>query len=305
MDLMQTIPGDPFKNALVPHRELGAYEALWSKPGASFKRLAEMFHDKPGWRPSNFVERSLADEYGNKVHRALSEAGVLNYGIGVRGFGEYPKRLEDADYPLQVFCYQGDWSYMYAPISVAVVGTRNPSDEGVQRTRKLVDSLVTDGVLVVSGLARGIDEAAHTAAVDKGGRTMAVIGTPLSHTYPSENTALQREIARKHLVVSQVPYVRYSRAMNPTHNRYFFPARNVTMSALTQATIIVEAGETSGALIQAKAALAQGRKLFILESCFQKPSLTWPHKFAEKGAIRVRDYADIQRWIVPNDTDAN
>ena len=91
---------------------------------------------------------------------------------------------------------------------------------------------------------------------------------------------------------------RYERQANPLANRYFFPERNITMSALTDATVIVEAGETSGTLVQARAALEQGRKLFILESCFQSPKLQWPHKFAERGAIRVRDYDDIREQLI-------
>ena len=82
-------------------------------------------------------------------------------------------------------------------------------------------------------------------------------------------------------------------------NRLFFPERNVTMSALTEATIIVEAGDTSGTLIQARAALHQGRKLFILDSCFRNPSISWPQKFADKGAIRVMDYDDIRQHLSP------
>ena len=90
--------------------------------------------------------------------------------------------------------------------------------------------------------------------------------------------------------------VRYERP-NPTQNRIFFPERNITMSALTEATVIVEAGETSGTLVQARHALKQKRKLFILESNFHNPSLTWPHRFEERGAIRVRDYEDIREHL--------
>ena len=82
-------------------------------------------------------------------------------------------------------------------------------------------------------------------------------------------------------------------------NRLFFPERNITMSALTEATVIVEAGETSGTQVQARAALQQGRKLFILDSCFRNPRLTWPYRFAERGAIRVADYDDIRRHLSP------
>jgi DNA processing protein len=144
----------------------------------------------------------------------------------------------------------------------------------------------------VSGLAKGIDIAAHTAAIERGGKTIAVIGTPLGVYYPRENASMQDQIAKDYLLISQVPILRYSKQAVP-QNRLFFPERNITMSALTEGTIIVEAGETSGTLTQARAALHQGRKLFILDSCFQRSDITWPRRFEEQGAIRVRDPEDI------------
>ena len=122
------------------------------------------------------------------------------------------------------------------------------------------------------------------------------IGTPLSHAYPKENAGLQNDIAENFLVISQVPVKRYE-SQDYRRNRAFFPERNITMSALTEATIIVEAGETSGTLFQARAALQQGRRLFILDSCFRSTALTWPEKFAQKGAIRVKDYDDVRRHL--------
>ena len=98
------------------------------------------------------------------------------------------------------------------------------------------------------GLAAGIDRVAHETAIEEGGRTIAVIGTPLSHAYPKANQELQRDIAKNFLVVSQVPVKRYE-SQDYRRNRSFFPERNVTMSALTEATVIVEASETSGTLI--------------------------------------------------------
>src|SRR6185312_8076967 len=121
-------------------------------------------------------------------------------------------------------------------------------------------------------------------------------GTPLGFVYPRENAELQEQIATDFLLISQVPVLRYKRQA-PPQNRLFFPERNVTMSALTEGTIIVEAGETSGTLIQARAALHQGRKLFILESCFERSDITWPARFAEQGAIRVREPEDIWRHL--------
>ena len=162
----------------------------------------------------------------------------------------------------------------------------------------MVRELVKDGYTVVSGLAAGIDRVAHETAIEEGGRTIAVIGTPLSHAYPKANQELQRDIAKNFLVVSQVPVKRYE-SQDYRRNRSFFPERNVTMSALTEATVIVEASETSGTLIQARAAIKQGRKLFILDNCFQNSRLTWPQRFAQRGGIRVKEYDDIRERLSP------
>ncbi len=281
--------------AISPFREMGAYEALWSEPGATFKSLSERFARHPGSVPSDFVPEADARECAVFVKRRFDEAHVEGFGVRVHGAGEYPDRLRDAAHPVALFYYQGWWD-LACTRSVAVVGARKPSRKGRLRTRRLVRSLVADGFTVVSGLAAGIDRTAHETAIAEGGRTIAVIGTPLSHAYPRENHDLQRHIARHFLLISQVPLRRYE-SQDYRHNRSFFPERNVTMSALTEATVIVEAAETSGTLIQARAALRQGRKLFVLESCFRDPHLTWPAKLAEKGAIRVRDYDDVRRQL--------
>ena len=277
--------------AISPFQEMGAYEAMWCKKGTTFNSLAKQFAEHLGSLPSSFVSHEEAKECGTFVCNRFGEAGI-KFGVRVHGAGEYPVKLRDAAHPVEVLYYAGWWD-LAASRSVAVVGTRNPSPEGLARTKRLVRLLVEDDFTVASGLAAGIDTMAHRVAIEEGGRTIAVIGTPLSYTYPHENEALQRQIAEDFLLVSQIPLKRYE-SQDYRSNRAFFPERNRTMSALTEATIIVEAGETSGTLFQAKAALRQNRKLFILDSCFQKPELTWPAKLEAKGAIRVRDYDDIR-----------
>jgi DNA processing protein len=281
--------------ALSPLLELGAYEALWDQKGASFKMLAEKFDSEPGALPSDFVPKPKAEAYAAYVMRRFREAGVTRYGVRIHGAGEYPEKLRDAQHPVELLYYSGFWDLVYTR-GVAIVGTRKPSEDGIRRTRKLVRRLVADDFTIVSGLAAGIDTAAHQAALAEGGRTIAVIGTPLSSVYPKTNAKLQEKIARQFLVISQVPLKRWEK-QDHRLNRFFFPERNVTMSALTEASIIVEAGETSGTLIQARAALQQGRKLFILESNFRRKELTWPHRFEERGAIRVREYEDVLRHL--------
>ena len=281
--------------AISPFHEMGAYEALWIEPDTTFKSLSKRFAQHPGSIPSDFVSPEKAHECAVFVTRRFEEAKIDRFGVRVHGAGEYPEKLRDATYPIELLYYQGWWD-LAASRSVAVVGPRKPSPEGLSRTRRLVRELVKDNFTVVSGLAAGVDRLAHETAIEENGRTIAVIGTPLSHAYPKDNAELQRRISEHFLIISQVPVKRYE-SQDYRWNRSFFPERNVTMSALTEATVIVEAGETSGTLIQARAAIQQGRKLFILDSCFRNPHLTWPNKFAEKGGIRVKDYDDIRQHL--------
>lgn len=281
--------------SISPLLEMGAYEALWDQPGMSFKKMAEMFRHHVGAVPSLFVSSEDAIEYAQKTLALFYQAGIEQFGIRVHGAGDYPQKLRDAEHPIELLYYQGWWDLAESP-SVAIVGTRNPSANGKARARKLVRHLVADDFTVVSGLAKGVDTEAHREAIKRDGRTIAVIGTPLTHYYPPENRKLQQYIAEHFLLISQVPLCRYER-QTPRGNRLFFPERNITMSALTKATVIVEAGNTSGTLIQARAALGQGRKLFILDSCFRNPELTWPEKYLSRGAIRVSDYDEIKAHL--------
>lgn len=280
--------------------EIGAYEALWSEQNASFKSIAERLRSAPGSRPSHLVPENQARELGIQVLAKLRARTSQRFDVRIFGEWEYPDRLRDAVDPIELLYLQGDWDLVTLP-AVAVVGTRKPTELGRERATTLATRLVKDGFTVVSGLAEGIDTAAHEAALASKGRTIAVIGTPLGQVYPKGNAALQEQIARDHLLISQVPVMRYD-AQNFRTNRFFFPERNKLMSALTKATVIVEAGETSGTLVQAREAIRQGRKLFIMNSCFERGDLTWPRRFEEQGAIRIHSYADVRRELVTDDT---
>lgn len=281
----------PALSAISPRLEIGAYEALWLEPGATFKTLADRFAADPTALPSDFVAPAIANEAADAVFAAMKRAGVHQFGVRLHHAGDYPKKLRDARHPVEMLYYRGGWE-LTETRSIAIVGSRKATPEGRQRAARLAREFVRRDFTVVSGLAEGIDTAAHTAALEAGGRTIAVIGTPLNTVYPKANRDLQETIAHGHLVISQVPVLRYAR-QGPQQNRLFFPERNVTMSALTEATVIVEAGETSGTLTQARAAVHQGRKLFILDSCFHNRDITWPERYLKEGAIRVRSPDDI------------
>ncbi len=289
LDFKAESPG----RSISPIREMGAYEAIWMRPRmTTFARVATVFREHDEALPSDLVPEDIAVKHANSVLEHIRDHGVKYFGVRVHRAGEYPAKLRDAAHPVELLYFRGAWDLVESQC-VAIVGTRHPSEEGLNRTRQLARHFVSDDWTVVSGLATGVDSCAHRETIQRGGRTIAVIGTPICEVYPRENADLQQQIARNHLLISQVPVERY-RNQIWKQNRGFFPERNVTMSALTAATVIVEAGDTSGTLFQARAALAQGRRLFILDSCFKNPHLQWPAKFEKKGAIRVKTYEEIR-----------
>lgn len=279
-------------NAISPLKEMAAYEALWAAPGATFKRIADRFRDNPSIFPSDLVTAREIEETRDWLLSDIFPQFARPPGIRIKRTGEYPEKLLAAAHPLEVLYYIGNWELVFLP-SVAVVGSRKVSDEGKRRCEQLVRELVALDYTIVSGLADGVDRVAHETCLQHGGRTIGVLGTPLTEYYPAKNKALQDQISKDHLLISQVPFKRYGQ-QDYRANREFFPERNVTMSALTEATIIIEASDTSGTLYQAKAAVRQGRKLFILNSCFENPAITWPARYEKQGAIRVHTFNDIK-----------
>lgn len=169
--------------------------------------------------------------------------------------------------------------------TVSVVGTREISDDGRRRTSRLARELAAAGVVVMSGLAKGVDTAAHTSAIASDGRTVAVIGTPLQKAYPIENADLQAEIAKEHLLIS--PFAEGEPVFKGN-----FPKRNRVMALLSDATVIVEASDTSGTLHQAAECIRQGRWLFILKSVIDDPSVSWPERFLKEPRTVVLERSE-------------
>lgn len=161
------------------------------------------------------------------------------------------------------------------------------------KTKHLVRSLTTKNIVVAAGLAKGIDTMAHQTTLENHGKTIAVLGTPIDQYYPKENRALQDEIIKKGLVVSQFP------PCNQVE-RWNFPTRNGVMSGLSIGTIIMEAGEKSGALKQADYALKQGRDVLIPLSLAQDPSLKWPSQYIKKGARPFESWLDLVEFFNHN-----
>jgi len=183
----------------------------------------------------------------------------------------------------------GDQHLLRAGPRVAIIGSRQASEAGVRRAIKLARELVGAGVTIVSGLAEGIDTAAHLGALNAEGRTIAVIGTPLDVAYPAKNRSLQARIAAEHLVISQFAPGTSTQPKN-------FPQRNRTMALISHASVIIEAGESSGSLSQGWEALRLGRPLFLLQSILDNKALHWPEELLEYGASvlsRTEDVLDL------------
>lgn len=189
--------------------------------------------------------------------------------------------VEKKNAPSELFTV-GDVSLLANGARVSIVGTRRASREGLRRAGRLARLLIERRIVVVSGLAEGIDTAAHRAAIDAGGRTIAILGTPLDTFYPAKNRSLQELIMREHLAVSQFP-------PGFSGGRKCFPMRNRTMALISEATVIVEAGEGSGTLHQGWEALRLGRPLFLMESVTKAPDLSWPAEMLGFGAEVLSD----------------
>jgi len=227
---------------------------------------------------------------GNEFQEAISNAENLIAGWALEGIN-FATFLE-ADFPSQLLAihqrppfitWRGSQSANDSN-GVAIVGTRSASADGVRCARQLAFEISGRGVTVVSGLAAGIDTAAHLGALDAGGRTVAVIGTGLLRSYPKQNAALQERIANTGMVLSQ-----FLPEAPPT--KISFPMRNAVMSGFASATVVIEADWKSGARMQARLALEHGRPVFLMEQLRQHD---WAREYGERpGAHFVTSVDEI------------
>jgi DNA processing protein len=198
---------------------------------------------------------------------------------------EYPSRLREIyDYP-PVLYIRGD-VLREDECCLAVVGTRRATVYGRQVTEEIVADLARNGVTIVSGLARGIDSIAHRTALESGAKTMAVFACGLDIVYPAENAKLAREIMQHGALISEYPLGTKPKADN-------FPRRNRIMSGLSLGVLVIEAGESSGALITANQALEQNREVFAVPGSIMSPASRGTNHLIQEGAKLVTNYVDI------------
>jgi DNA processing protein len=198
---------------------------------------------------------------------------------------DYPARLKEIADPPPVLYVKGQL-LPSDERSVAVVGTRNATSYGREAAARLTADLAQRGITIVSGLARGIDAVAHRAALDGGGRTIAAVASGLDIVYPKEHTGLSQRIQEQGAVISELP-------LGVRPDRRWFPRRNRLISGITLGTLVVEAGETSGALLTVKHALEQDREVFCVPGSIFSPASRGTNRLIQEGAKLVYDYNDI------------
>ena len=199
----------------------------------------------------------------------------------------YPSRLRDLYDPPSSLYIQGDISLLNMPM-IAVVGSRNASSEGLKNARLFARALSKAGALILSGLARGIDSAAHLAAIELGPNhfTAAILGTGTDIVYPRENFGLSRAISRQGLLISEFPL-----GVGP--QTWHFPKRNRIIAALSLGVVVIEAAEKSGSLITAHFAADLGRDVFALPGPINGPNSAGCHRLIQQGAKLVFTPRDI------------
>ncbi len=221
----------------------------------------------------------------DRVELEISRLKAQGVEILTQADPRFPVQLKEIPYPPAYLFVKGRLETWNGP-AVAIVGTRAASYYGLKAARRLARDLAARGVAVVSGLARGIDTAAHQGALEAGGCTWAVLGCGPDVVYPPENRELYRQIQARGALVSEFPMGTPPEAKN-------FPIRNRIISGLSQAVVVVEAGERSGALITARYALDQGREVMAVPGPVDAPASIGPHRLIQEGAKLVREVEDI------------
>ena len=197
----------------------------------------------------------------------------------------YPPLLREIDDPPVLLYITGDFPLQDAP-SVAIVGSRSPTEYGKTTSQQLSYQLAERGITVVSGFARGIDTCVHRGALEAGGRTIAVFGCGLSIIYPETNRALASEIIESGALISEFPMTMPPRGKN-------FPRRNRVISGLTLGTLVVEASERSGSLITARHAAEQGREVFAVPGQIFSGMSRGTHSLINQGATLINSVDDL------------
>jgi len=257
----------------------GSPECILSQPKRELKRV-------PG------ISEKLAANISNWQHTVDLRAEIelaAKAGVEIisRDCSSYPAWLREIPDPPLVLYLRGSIDSLQEPeCKLAVVGSRRATRYGIEMAKRFCTAAAAAKWITVSGLALGIDTAAHRSTIDAGGRTVAVIGSGLCRLYPQENLQLAREISENGAVISEFP-------MNFPPDRRTFPMRNRIISGLSCATLVVEAGLKSGSLITANQAADQGRQVFAVPGRADASHSRGCHSLIRSGAVLAENFSDI------------
>lgn len=291
LDLLTSVARTEGRDAKDRLRELAAYEALFLEDNMTFQKIARKIRISRRFNPSSLCSTETINESLAKLSSVLAVDKRNKCHFTMRGEKEFPDRLLRVSPPIQLLYYKGDVGLLQQK-SIAIVGSRKASEHGKRLARRIATGLAKKGYTIVSGLAPGIDVSAHQAAMDAGGSTLAVLGTPINYSITHGRNKVAQQILADHLVISQVPVLHYEQCDQKQRNRFFLE-RNATISALSIGTVVVEAEDLSGSLSTARHAINQEKKLFIPASCFENTRTKWPRVFQERGGFKVKSLKEI------------
>jgi DNA processing protein len=263
--------------------------------------LINHFEDlESAWKaaPIDLAEAGLSLKLIERIAQAREQvdlekvwARIESQGIKILTWKDeaYPGRLKEIEQPPPVLYIRGDYlpDDLYA---VAIVGTRRVTPYGRQITEELSAYLASNGITVISGLARGVDALAHQTALKAGGRTIGVLGSGVDKIYPPEHRQLAEQMMKSGGIVSD-----YAPGTPPDASN--FPPRNRIISGLSLAVVVIEAGETSGALITAEFAAEQGREIFAVPGSILAPQSKGTNKLIQKGALPLLSVNDLMQAL--------
>ena len=268
--------------------------------GIGAVRLQALIHHfgdlESAWRaaPADLAEAGLGAKVIERVIQAREKVElekvweqIARQGIKILTWEDeaYPARLKEIDQPPPVLYVRGE----YLPedvFAVALVGTRRVTPYGRQITEEIAAFLAANGMTVVSGLARGVDAVAHSSALKAGGRTLGILGSGVDKIYPPEHRALAEQMMERGAIISD-----YAPGTPPEASN--FPPRNRIISGLSLAVVVIEAGETSGALITAEFAAEQGREVFAVPGSILAPQSKGTNKLIQQGALPLLNASDL------------
>ena len=259
----------------------GSTDAAWQAKSGEISKVLNL---------SPKIASRLFEEKNNIIPEQELDL-ILKYKVNVLTIEDalYPENLRTIHYPPPVLYFHGT-IVESDKNSISIVGTRKATYYGKMVAEKLSKDLALAGLTIISGMARGIDTAAHKGALSVNGRTIAVLGCGIDHIYPPENRRLAQEIQESGAIISEFP-------LSTLPERQNFPRRNRIISGLSLGTVVVEAAEKSGALITADFALEQGREVFAIPGNINSPLSNGAHNLIKQGAKLVDNYQDILEEI--------